>query len=322
MKENLFPSGFRFRTASELEKIEEICSRMGSVVRARGFAPVLPPLVEYVEVFDRIGAGKLKEQLYKFIDPEGNLVALRPDFTTLVSRIIGMSPTMKEDEEILLYYSGEVFRKDVDPLSRNFFQFGVEWVGVSCPDVDARLIEICCEVLKTAGVETFQIELGSTDVFRALVDGLDISEEHFHLIRQAVGRKDNAALMGLAKELNISDEKRRMLTSLPELFGDRSVLAEARELYSEDLFIEKIAYIEKVVDRLTSMGLEEYVSLELGFTRGYNYYTGITFDLLVPGAGKSPGGGGRYDKLCGLFGRDRPAAGFGLNLDRILAILK
>src|SRR2546423_11040886 len=142
-----------------------------SVFEGWSYEEIIPPIFDYYDVFAKgMGTGP-EEQIYRFIDREGNILALRPEFTSLVAKTVA-TRLESSPKPIRLYYSGEVlrFEKPKGGRQREFSQVGIEHYGgeSKCADVETLLIAV--EVFEKLGIQEFQINLGSVDFFGGVVD--------------------------------------------------------------------------------------------------------------------------------------------------------
>ncbi len=112
----------------------------------------------------------------------------------------------------------------------------------------------------------------------------------------------------------------RVLRDLPRLFGGREVLEKAAALCEKEEELAPLRYLDELYCKLSQIGLEDKISIDLGLVHRNNYYTGVVFRGFVEGSGLTVLSGGRYDKLIGEFGRNLPAIGFGVEIDALAAV--
>jgi ATP phosphoribosyltransferase regulatory subunit len=172
--------------------------------------------------------------------------------------------------------------------------------------------------LRRLAIGDFQINVGEIRFIQPLLREFDSARAD--LVRQAIDRKDRAALSALCQEATISRECERALDALPDLIGRSSILERAAALAATDearMAIERL----RCIDTLLDPSERERIVYDLGEIRGLGYYTGIRFEVFVAGAGSAIGSGGRYDELFALYGLDRPAVGFALETDTLAEIV-
>src|SRR3954469_15897426 len=142
-----------------------------SVFEGWSYEEIVPPIFDYYDVFIK-GMGRgLEEQVYRFIDREGNILALRPEFTSLVAKT-AVTRLASSSKPIRLYYSGEVlrFEKPKGGRQREFAQIGIENFGGQAKTADVEVLLIAVETFQRLGIQSFQINLGSVDFFGGIVD--------------------------------------------------------------------------------------------------------------------------------------------------------
>ena len=300
------------------DKKRQLQRRFMNLFRSWGYSDVIPPEFEYAEFLERAG-GHISAEMYRFFDPEGQLLALRPDITTQIARIVG---TRLYDQPMPLRfcYVGEVFRYSRlgSGRQREFTQTGVELIGSSTPEADAEILAIAVSALQEANLEDFRITLGQMAFFRGLLADLSLSPEQEREVKSAVDRKNFYDLEAIAEKLDISVAQREALIAIPGLHGSDGVLDRAEAVVLNEPMEDAVRNLREIEKVLDAYGLKDRISLDLGEVRGMEYYTGITFEAFTRGVGEPVAAGGRYDDLIGRFGRDFPAVGVALNMDAIL----
>lgn len=289
-----------------------------SVFEGWTYREIIPPMLDYLDVFVQGMGSELEDRVYRFIDREGNLLALRPEFTSLLAKIAA-TRLSTEPLPLRLAYSGEVlrFERPKGGQQREFAQAGIEHYGGSTWSADVEVLLVCMEALGKLGIENFQINLGSVDFFGGVIDSLDLAPRQVDNLKALLSRKDQSGLDRLFHDTDIGTGPSRVLRSIPHLTGSREILDEARSLTENGRSrraIEHLASIYAVFERL---GKSDRLTIDLGEIRGFDYYTGILFRAYVPGLGFEVASGGRYDGLPAQFGYDAPAVGFSFTLERL-----
>jgi ATP phosphoribosyltransferase regulatory subunit len=286
------------------------------------YEEIIPPMVDYLDVFVKGMGQELEGRIYRFIDREGHVLALRPEFTSLVAktaatRLAGAPPPLR------LSYSGEVLRFETPKggQQREFAQSGIEHFGGTPASSDVEVLLVCMEGLSKLGVADFQINLGSVDFFGGLIDGLDVGPEHVGALRDFLDLKDQNGLDGLLAKLDIDSRSRKALGEVPHLTGGREVIVRARSLVTSGRSLEALDHLDDIYSIFENLGLARHLTVDLGELRGFDYYSGILFRTYVPGLGFEVASGGRYDGLPAKFGRDLTAVGFSYSLDRLEQVL-
>lgn len=304
-------------------KIGYIESRLLKVFELWGFRRIITPNLEYEDVL-AIGMGdELKGKTYRFDDRQtGRLLAFPPDITPQVARIVA---NRLADWPLphRLCYSGRVLRQTEIQTgrSREMFQSGVELIGLESPEADAETIVMAIEAMKQLGLDNFKIDLGQVEFCHGVMQASGLKGMALQELREAVSRKDISAVAAVLKANSVTPESGREISALPRLFGGCEILQEARKVVSNPRSLAALENLSQVLDILDIHGVSEYISIDLGETRGLDYHTGITFEGFVSGLGEPVCSGGRYDKLTARYGFDSPATGFTFNVLNLLQAL-
>jgi len=205
---------------------------------------------------------------------------------------------------------------------REFYQAGVELVGLEKPEADAEMIAMTVEGLQALGLDRFQINVGQADFFRGVLEELKIDRERGRQLQEALSRKDASTLERLVKDLAPPASTAELLVALPDLFGREEVLERGARLVKNPRSDRALANLAEVHRLLRAYGLADAVILDLGEVRGFDYYSGVHFEGYVSGLGAPLCGGGRYDHMLGRFGYDCPATGFAFEVGRALLAME
>jgi ATP phosphoribosyltransferase regulatory subunit len=312
------PPGSQDLLPGEVRRRRRVQRDWFRLAEASGYEEVVPPTFEYEEVFTRAGT-QLASELIRFVDRDGRLVALRADFTSSIARVASTRLAGAE-RPLRLSYAGKVYRQRPEGggHARETFQLGAELIGSADAEADVEVLRLVVSLLRTLGIDDFQINLGDIRFVRPLLEGLAAGEAE--ALRTAIDRKDRAALADGARRFGAPAAVARALVELPELIGRGEVLLRARSLASGP---EAEAAIERLraIDALLTPAERSHVVYDLGEIRGLGYYTGMQFEVFVEGAGRAIGFGGRYDQLLALYGTDRAAVGFALETDSLAELL-
>ena len=305
-------------------KIGYIESRLRRVFELWGFRRVITPKLEYEDVL-AIGMGEeLKGKTYRFDDRQtGRLLAFPPDITPQIARIVA---TRLADWPLphRICYSGRVLRQTEMQTgrSRETFQSGVELIGLDSPEADAEMIAMTIEAMQGLGLDSFKIDLGQVEFCQGVMQASGLGGAAVVNLREAISHKDTSAVAAVLEENSISAESAREINALPRLFGGLEVLDEAAKVVSNPRSIKALGNMRQVLQILDIHGVGNYLTIDLGETRGLDYHTGITFEGFVTGFGESVCSGGRYDNLTARYGFDAPATGFTFNVLNLLQALE
>jgi len=289
---------------------------------AWGYREVVPPLFEYLDVLGQGLAPETVARGYKIEDRhDGRMMLLRPDVTAQVAR---MAAARREDpaRPHRYGYAAGVFTHAEAHRGRprEVFQVGAELLGPGGVAADAEILALLVTILRELGLTGFTLAIGHAGYFQAILDDLGegLSDDARSDLGLAMFRKDAPAVReGLARA-GVKASACDAVARIPFLIGGREVFAAARGLTDAAAAHAALDHLEAVTAELAAAGLDGHVLVDLGETRDLAYYTGVVFEVLVPGIGFALGGGGRYDDLVGRFGHPMDAVGFALDVERVL----
>ena len=268
------------------------------------------PIFEDTDLFTR-GVGEstdvVRKEMYTFEDRGGRSLTLRPEGTAGVIRAVIEHNLDRGQLPVKVYYSGAFFRAERPQAGRyrQFYQVGIEAIGLSDPRIDVEVIAVADRAFKALGLTSYQLEITSLGdlitrdnylkELRAYLGTLPLDEE----------TRDRATL----NPLRLFDDKRSEITAM---------MSQAPILMDYLTDQSKVDF-EKVKELLAKLEIDFVVNNRM--VRGLDYYTGTAFEFVHSGLGAQSGigGGGRYDGLMAqLGGQELSGIGFGLGLDRIL----
>ena len=318
------PKGAKLYLPDEAAQKRAVEERVLSVFRRWGYREVVTPSYEYFDVVALGTDHDLQEQMFKMVDREsGRLLALRADVTPQIARIVA-TRMREEPKPLRLAYLANVFRYDEPHVGRyrEFYQAGVELIGLPNPEADAEMIAMTVEAMGALGLAEFQLDVGQADFFRGILDDLGADAATARRLRTALMRKDVSELERQVAELGAPATVTELLLALPTLYGRGDVLDRAGRLVKNARSEDALANLAEVHRLLRLYGLADSVLLDLGEVRGFDYYSGVHFEAYASRLGASLAGGGRYDQMLGRFGYDCPATGFALEIGRAMLAME
>lgn len=317
------PEGVRDIYSKECENKRSLQKKLYGVLKQYGYQDIQTPTFEFFDVFSQeIGTIPSKE-LYKFFDREGNTLVLRPDFTPSIARCAAKYFSDQETT-LRLCYSGSTFVNTLEYQGRlkESTEIGVECIGENSVELDGEMIVAMVELLKAAGLEEFQIEIGEVDFFKGLLEEAGVPEDLAKTLRELISNKNLFEVEELLSGLPMKEEVKAIFLRMPELFGPMERIIELKQMTKNKTSIQAVERLEALYEILKLYGVEQYVTFDLGMLSKYKYYTGIIFRAYTHGSGEALVKGGRYDNLLAQFGKPAPSIGFVIDVDRLLTTLE
>lgn len=306
-------------SAAIKRKVEDVLAKL---FRLWGYDEVTTPVVEYLDTL-KLGNKNNLQNLFKFFDKDNKPMALRNEMTTPIARLVS-SRMQDVDLPIKLSYICKVYRDEQAQTGRQceFYQAGVEFMGDKHPTADTEVVALAIESFLQAGLQGFQVCLGQVEYINGLMQQWQLPDDKQENIREAIERHDLVALDDLVRNTNLSVNAKEFLATLPMLHGNQTVLERAEVFADNERSKKALANLRQIYGFLNDYGVSKYIVFDLGVIRDFSYYTGMVFEIYASGIGSPLCGGGRYDNLLADFGRQCPATGFALGLERLLLALK
>jgi ATP phosphoribosyltransferase regulatory subunit len=292
-----------------------------SVFSAWAYEPVETPAVERYEAL-ATGAGDLSDTAFRLFDADGELLALRPEMTVPIARLVA-SRMAEEPGALRFRYAAQVFREheSLRGQSRQFTQLGVELVGAQGPAADAEVIALLVEALASTGLERFTVALGTVAALNALVAAAAAGDEWGRRVLSAAHDRNVVAIDALSREPGVAESVGAALRDVVRIRGGQDAIGTARAALASCGCAEVLEGLAQTWALLESAGVAERCAVDFGLMRSFDYYTGLVLEAYAPGLGLPVGGGGRYDGVLAAYGAPRPAAGFALGLERLMIAL-
>jgi ATP phosphoribosyltransferase regulatory subunit len=303
---------------SEARHIEELRRELLDTASGYGYELVIPPLLEHLESL-LTGTGEaLGLQTFKLVDQlSGRTMGLRADTTPQVARID--AHLLNRQGVARLCYCGPVLhtRPDRPHATREPLQFGAEIYGHAGREADLEALSLALDCLKATQVGPLTVDMADVRIVRALLAGSALDAAALARVHAALAAKDASELKVLARDLPAA--VREGLSALVTLYGDVAVLEEAeKRLPALPVAREALANLKWLSSHLNGAS----ASFDLADLRGYAYYSGARFSIYTPGASDALVRGGRYDEVGAVFGRNRPAVGFSLDVKELVAVVR
>jgi len=293
-----------------------LCGRWREASRRAGFVEVDGPELEPLELYTEKSGEEIAEQLYCLEDKGGRKLALRPEFTPTLARMIAARQAALP-EPIRWFNISRCFRYEraQKGRAREFFQWNVDLVGVEGEIGDAECIAVAVDALRSLGLtpQDVCVKLNDRRLLAALVRHLGIAEDRVPQVFTILDKRDKVPAEALSVMLAEAGLEARERDGLARILAWRNLSdIDARELATPEVRAA-VESLERLLAILDGYGVAEWCRFDIGIVRGLAYYTGPVWEVHdLKGEFRAIFGGGRYDRLLGdLGGKAMPACGFG-----------
>ena len=310
------------QTAQRVRKLED---QLLAYLATWGYREIILPTFEYLDVLSVGLSTEILDKCYKFADrTSGRMLVLRPDATAQIARMVAMG-LGGELLPLRFSYRTTVFGYELEHRGRDreVFQVGIELVGNDTAQGDAEMVTMLAGLFQLVGLPEWKISLGHVGFLKALLSRSGLSATGRKQAELAAAHKDLPRLEQILTTERLPRAMVRNILQVPERCGQHEVLEWGKRIAGKDVqLLKPLHRLEQVFQHLEQTHVQQHVLLDLGEFRGFDYYDGVVFDVFTSALGSEIGGGGRYNHLVGRFGRDLPAIGFGLDLDRVFSALE
>ena len=311
----------------EARIMKYIEGRARRVAQLYGYGEIITPVLESYELLAAKAGEEIRSRMYAFRDLGGRRVALRPEFTASVARLVATALRNKP-KPLRMFSVGSLYRYDEPQQGRfrEFWQSNYELMGSSKPEADAEIIMLTNSLMKAVGLKNFVLKVGHVGVLRKILSEEKIEDKAQNGIMQLMDKKEYDEALRLVEKAGAS---KKCLATLQELVKVRdSKVSEAlnkmkRNVESYESAADAVRNLQEILKIVSESGERIDINVEAGFARGLEYYTGMVFEVYVPEMKIALCGGGRYDKLIEMFGGEStPAVGVAPGLDRIMMAMQ
>lgn len=312
------PFGFRDILPDESKERRVIEKKIIKTFELWGYNEAATSSFEYFDSISRESGELIKREAFKLFDSDGNVLALRPEMTTPIARMVAQRMS-DVPLPVRLYYLQNVFRQEEPQRGqqREFYQAGIELIGTGKPASDAEILLILMESLKSTGLDDFKISVGQIAYVKSCLDSINITGSERNTIIKLMAGLDIVALESFLKTIGKGTDIIRKIVWLK----GANALSEARNLAPDKKALNAVENLQAVYELICEGGCSDYIDIDFGVARNFDYYTGIIFEGYSPGLGFSFCGGGRYDNLLNEFGYNQPATGFQIGIERLQILL-
>ena len=315
--------GMRDFLPEEAEMMKYIEGKARKTAELYGYKEVMTPVVESYELLATKAGEEVRLRMFAFKDLGGRMVALRPEFTPSVARLVA-STLRNEPRPYRLFCLGSLYRYDEPQRGRyrEFWQSDFELVGSSKPEADAEILMLTASLMGAACLKKLAFRVGHVGVLRGIMSQEKLQDKVQDTVMQLMDKKQYDDAFKVVEEAGGAEKCLAALRELVELKGgDVSDIVGKMKKCVKD-YGEAVAATDNLSEIL-KLALESGSKIDMivdaGFARGLEYYTGMIFEVYIPDLNVALGGGGRYDKLVELFGGEpTPAVGVAHGLDRMM----
>ncbi len=304
--------GFRDFLPKEAKKRQYVIQALKEVFESYGFEPLETPALEY----DEILSGKYGEEgdklMYRFEDRGGRKVAMRYDQTVPLARVVAQYQN-ELPMPFKRYQIQNVWRAENPQKGRyrEFLQCDADIVGLDTPLSDAEVMLAAAKSLEKLGFKKFRILFNSRNILYRIMQEANIPEEKWNTTLQTLDKIKKVSLDDLDKELSNKGLGEKTFSTIL----DPAIFKVTTNWKNED------PRLSETYKNAIELGIpQKNIDFMSSIVRGLDYYTGMIFEIEIEGYDiGSVCGGGRYDKLIGMFsGKDIPAVGFSFGFDRLI----
>ena len=285
---------------------EKTCKRYG-------FEKYDAPIFEYMQLYTHKSGEEIEKQLYTLVDKSGRQLALRPEMTPSIARMIATKgPSLKLP--VRWYSIPRLFRyeKMQRGRTREFFQLNMDILGISQPTADAELMALSIDTMRDLGLtsQDFSIHISSRTLLEELFLFSGVKTEKLPMLYSLLDKQHKMPESDFNTILSEYIPEKDIQNTIKKILGITSI----DEIRSINSSLKALADLDTVFSLLENYGLSDFAEFDIGIVRGLAYYTGIVWELIDKNRSlRSIAGGGRYNQLVKLYGgMDTPAVGLAI----------
>ena len=310
--------GFRDFYPEQLATRNYLMSVWRDISRRYGFVEYDGPPLEPLELYTKKSGDEIVGQLYTFTDKGDREVALRPEMTPTLARMVAAKANAMR-KPIRWFSVPQLFRYERQQKGRlrEHFQLNVDIIGEASVAADAELLAVAIDVMRAVGLTSQDVRARVSDrrLLTAALSSAGVMNTEMPAVFAAIdkaGREPRDVTVGKVEKAVSSAEARQGVERL--LDNTRDLDSLARDFLDSPDVVEEVARMREYMSFLDALGVGEWVEFDLSIVRGLAYYTGKVFELFdAKGEFRAICGGGRYDDLLSTIGGvDLPALGFGM----------
>ncbi len=325
------PRGMKDIEPDEMARRVWLYDKIRQVLWNYGFQLLEPSPLENLETLEAKSGPEIREQIYWFKDKAGRNLGLRFDLTVGMTRIVANRFDLPEP--IKLASIGGMWRYDEPQFARYryFAQWDTEIYGVAEPTADAEIIAVGCDILEAVGLKDFEVRISNRKLVEGFLRSLGTqNQEELERLIRVIDKLGKIGTREAQRELSaaglVANRIERIL-ELASLHGKPDEVMEdvTKKLPKGEMIERGLKEIHGTIEALEPLGKLSMCKVDLGIVRGIGYYDGMVFEAFDRDSEDlgSIFGGGRFDKLCKIYGkRDMPATGVAGGIDRLMLSLE
>ncbi len=307
---------------------QKVIEKIKSIFEIYGFQPLETPALESWEILSAKGAGgeEILKETYNFEDLGKRRIGLRYDLTVPLARVIASNPNLnlpfKRYQIQNVWRYGDVSKGRL----REFLQADIDIVGSESMLADAEVIVCAIACLNELGFKNFLVRINNRKILSALIKFAGIEEKKSLEVLRSIDKLEKIGEEKVKKELEEKGTSKESINKIFEFIKideNSEKIFEKIKVLSFDEGKEGIEELKEIIFYLEKMNAKAKIKIDLSLARGLDYYTGPIFEISAEKGIGSIAGGGRYDKLIGIFsGKEIPATGISLGIERIIEVMK
>ena len=278
--------GMRDFLPEDAERMRYVQRIARNIARLYGYQEVITPVVEHHDLLAAKIGEEIRERMYAFKDLSGRKVALRPEFTASIARMVA-TKMMTQPKPLKLFCEGSLYRYDEPQYGRyrEFWQANYELMGSDRPEADAEILTLTYNLMEKLSLRDYHFKIGHMGILRGILEQERVKEEQQNMLMQLLDKKRWNEALKAAQGLGVSNH---CLTVLKNVFETRGkdavkVLRKAKRLVEGyENAVASIENLQEILELTKASGAKFETLVEAGFARGLEYYTGMIFEVFVP----------------------------------------
>lgn len=315
--------GMRDFLPAEAARFQWMADTCRNVYERYGFRPLQTPAVEPFELLAAKSGEAVRDEIYYFKDKGDRDVALRFELTASLARVIASNPNLPKPFK--RYQIGPVWRYS-NPQAlrwREFWQADADTIGSDSIFADVECLQVAVECMQALGFDDFKIRVNNRALIEDFLTSKGVPETNVVDAFRSIDKLEKIGEATVTAELSQLGINAEWLMPVLKLKGNSKILAAFDNETLSERGKAALAELRELLGLAKQLGIDQWIEVDLCLVRGLDYYTGLVYEIELPGAGVSVGGGGRYNRLVADFGGpELPATGISLGLSRLFEVLK